>query len=297
MAISNRFQRFSKNSQNRTAKAILFLGIACTWSLTTTYGMGMGQRISKENFHQLAIEIQCNPDCEFPEGMSATVLEIGLTGEGRFEHLDAINAKNPSATNKSMVIGFPEERFDWPRFTQGVPGSTMKFAVLNELTSSDKNHGYLSIWKTLKDSMEFVRLLPGHFSIPLGEFSFHGAPRGENGGTLLLLQGLGSDAGINIQYFIAVRLKGLERLQIVGDVSNKSEIPIADILARINDGKPAEEIIDSTLRCDLGRSPKGSNLRCTKSKTRILYSKDGPTETPLGSESFNLPLAPASGMK
>ena len=186
-----------------------------------------------------------------------------------------------------MVVGFPEDRFDWARFTQPLPGGRNRLVLLNELTSSGKNRALMSVWKPFRDSLEFLNFLPGHFSVPLGEISFRGAPHSEGGGVLLLLQGIGSDAGINLQAFLAVRLRGLQRMRKVGEVSNKTEIPVSEILARLNDDKPAEEVLDSAVQCELGQGPRGAALRCVKTRTKTLYTQQGPQETPLGKERFS----------
>ncbi len=252
-------------------------------------GQAVGFRIAKSDFHLLAVEVQCAPTCDFSDEVAGAAVDFGYAGEGKFADLSKLVDQNADPRGPRIVAGFPEERFDWSRFTQPLPGGRNRMAVLNELTSSGKNYAFLSAWKPFRDSLEFIRLLPGSFSIPLGEISFRGAPRSQGGATLLLLQGIGSDAGINLQAFFAVRLQG-DRLQKVREVSNKTEIPVADILARLNDDKPAEEVLDSALQCDLAKTGTPA-LHCVKTRTKILYTQQGPQETPLGKENFTLDLA------
>ena len=254
--------------------------------------LAFGFRIAKDDFRLLAMEIQCAPDCDFSDETAGIATDFGYAGEGKFADPTQVPGLNSNPRAPRIVVGFPEDRFDWARFTRTWPGTNSRLVVLNELTSSGKGRAFLSVWKPYKDSLEFSRLLPGHFSIPVGEISFASDPRPESGGVLLLLQGLGADAGINVQAFFAVRLRGQGQLQKTRTLINKSEIPVSEILARLNDGQPAEEVLDSTLRCELSKGPRGSALRCVKSRARIVYTRQGPQETPLGSETFTVDLAP-----
>jgi hypothetical protein len=249
-------------------------------------------RIAKQDFPLLAVEIQCPAHCDLPEEVSGVAVDFGLVGEGKFEDPTQVQGSGSGIRTPRIVAGFPENRFDWARFTRPLPGTDLRLAILNELTSSGKSRAYLSLWKPRKDSLEFVRLLPGHFSVPVGEITFQGEPRAEGGGTLLLIQGVGSDAGLNVQAFFAVRLRGRNQVQTVKTLVNRSEIPVAEILARLNEGLAAEEVVDSTLRCELASGRRGAALRCVKSRVRVWHTQEGPRETPLDSETFTVDLAP-----
>ena len=251
----------------------------------------MAFHIAKTDFKLLAIEVQCPKNGFESPAQTAEIIEFGYVGEGKFS--PSSPASIPSRPGEvRVVIGFPEDRFDWNKYTQKLPGTETKLVILNQISTSGENFSFLTQWMPRRDSMEFLRIYPGLFSMPVGEISFRGAPKSSAGGTLLLLQGIGSDAGINAQSFFALRLRGQDKLEKSRVIANKSEIPVADILARINEGQPAEVVVDSSLRCDLGKNVRGDVLKCSKTRTRILYTREGPQETPLGAEGFILDVPP-----
>jgi len=212
----------------------------------------------------------------------------GYAGEDPFQDPNGL-PKDTVTGVSPIVLGFPDNPpFDWNRYVFTSPLTRHLYVVLNEVSSTGKNHAMLSEWKTEKDKLVFVRLLPQVHDIPIGVLSVVGKPQKAGRGFLVLLLGRGSDAGVNLQDYRVLKFDARGNPTVIARQTNRSEIPVADILARLNDGQEAEEVIDSSLVC--GLAPNGKSLRCTKNRTQIHYSVSGPDEKPLGQEHFTLEL-------
>lgn len=241
-------------------------------------------RISKIDFPKFAGSIECQWD-----GVACPGAARGFIVQGRVgEEIPDPNASELAAGGK-VVVGFLEGKpFAWPRYSIDFPSTKMKWIVLNELSSGDQNNVFLTQWKVIKDSLEFVRAHPQAFPLEIGEtFVFAKATLPDNS-VLLILKGEGSDAGLNVQDFRLFRLQSPDKIKEVARYTNRSMIPVQKILERINADQPVEEVVDSALVCEIAkgkRAPSGGPLlRFIKTRTRVLYTKMGPQETPTGKD-------------
>jgi hypothetical protein len=188
-----------------------------------------------------------------------------------------------------VVLGFLEGKpFSWARYSVDFPSAKSRWVVLNELSSGDQNNVFLTLWKPIGDSLEYVKAHPQALPLDLGEtYVFAKAPLPDNS-LLLILKGEGSDAGVNLQDYRFFRLQAPDRVTEVGRRTNKSEVPVQKILEKINRDEPVEAVTDSSLACEVAKGKKapsgGPLIRFAKTRTSIVYSKSGPQETPLGKE-------------
>jgi hypothetical protein len=268
--------------------SFVFATVMGLWAIPT---FAQSITVSKNNVPHFAGSVPC----VFADGLCPQALQ-GFTGhvllgENGFE--DATQFPKDSATGRNpLVLDFPDGKtFDWNKYSFDSPLNQHKFLLLNELSSSGSNHAMLSEWRVSKGELTLIRLLPQVYEIPLGELSFSGKPILQGAGFLVLLHGLGSDAGVNYQDYRVLRLDAQSNLQVITRVTNNSEIPVATILARLNEGGNVEEVTDSTLTCSLVRG--GKKLNCSKTLTRIRYSLSGAEEIPLNKSSFTLELSKA----
>jgi hypothetical protein len=216
---------------------------------------------------------------------------FGLSGEPGFEDLSAL-PKDPATGMMPIVLGFNESKFfDLAKYSFDAPVKGRKYIVLNELSTSESNHAMITEWSVTKNGYTLVRILPKVFELPVGEVTVAGKPVATGSGLVVLLRGLGSDAGLNLQDFRVVRIDRRGDVQVVARETNRSETPVGEILARLNDDQDAEVVIDSALTCTLARG--GKVLKCTKAMTQVSYSKSGTTENPIGKTDFSIDLVKA----
>jgi hypothetical protein len=250
----------------------------------------LGFRISKADFPKFAGSIDCKWDGESCPGAVQGFVLSGRVGE---EIPDP--AASELASGGKVVVGFPEGKpFSWSRYSVDFPTARSKWVVLNELSSGDQNNVVLTLWKSAGDGLEFVKAYPQSFPLELGEsYVFAKAALPDNS-LLLILKGEGSDAGVNLQDFRLFRLQAPDKLKEVGRRTNRSEIPVQKILEKINADQPVDEVVDSALTCEIAKGKKASSggplLRFIKSRTRILYTKAGPQETPAGKDTATLDI-------
>jgi hypothetical protein len=247
--------------------------------------------VSKNDLPRFAGSVPCVFDGGLcPQAIQGFTGHV-LLGDNGFE--DATHFPKDSATGRNpLVLGFPDGKaFDWNKYSFDSPLNQHKFLLLNELSSSGSNHAMLSEWRVSKGELTLIRLLPQVYEIPLGELFFSGKPIQQGAGFLILMHGLGSDAGVNYQDYRVLRLDARSDLQLVTQVTNQSDIPVAALLARLNEGGNVEEVTDSTLTCSLVRG--GKKLTCSKAFTRIRYSRSGAEEIPLNKSNFTVELSKA----
>ncbi len=257
------------------------------WSGST---WGQGIRVSKTDFPRFVGVLACHgaePQCPAAlQGFS----RHGLTGDFGFED-PSVQPKDSLTGRSPIALGFPDGKaFDWNKYSLVSPLNRNRIVVLNELTSSESNHALLSEWKESKGELELVRIWPQVFDIALGEAFFEGKPILQGKGFVAVLRGLGSDAGINQQEFHVLRFEPKSDVITLVSEVNRSEIPVSQIMARLNEhgagAVAAEEVTDSTLYCALAKG--GKVLRCTKTLTRLRYTTTGVEENPIGKQDYNV---------
>lgn len=242
-------------------------------------------RIAKGDFPRFAGVIGCKDSGTACEGADQGFVLQGLSGLGDFQE-----ASSPSlAKGDKAVIGFLEGKpFSWSRYSVDFPSAKSKWVVLNELTVGEGNRSFLTQWKPVKDSLEFIKVEPRYFSLSLGELYIQGKSILPDGSLLLVLKGEGSDAGINVQDYRIVRLQAAGGAVEVDHRLNRSEIPLQKILDKLNADEAVDEVQDSTLACEVVNGKKapsgGPWLRFVKAHSRVLYTKAGPQETPVGKD-------------
>jgi hypothetical protein len=214
----------------------------------------------------------------------------GLLGDPGFEDLGTL-PKDPESGRVPVAMGFLENaHFDLAKYTFDSPQSRQKFIVLNELSVGEANHGLITEWKVSRNEYSFVQVFPQVLELGLGEWTVASKPVAAGKGFVVLLKGLGSDAGITVQDYRVVQWMPTSGFKEVNRMVNKSVNPVSEILARLNENQPAEEVTDSSLVCQLASS--GKTLRCTKSYTRIRYSQRGVEENPIGKNDFQVAILP-----
>jgi hypothetical protein len=264
-------------------------------------------RISKADFPRFAGSLVCGQTGESCPEAAQGFLQHGLAGEGDM----ADPASTSSDKGGRLVLGFPEGKaFAWSKYSLDFPSTRGKWVVLNQLSPGDQNHVFLSLWKADRDSLEFVKLLPRVLTLALGEMYVHAKAPLPDGSLLLVLKGEGGDAGVNLQDYRVLRLLSEGRVEELDRRANRSEIPVQDILERLNNDQPVEPVMDSVLACEIvpagraagvsGRpsrngSPGAPRLRFIKTRSRVLYSKAGPQETPLGRDTVFLDVWKRTG--
>ncbi len=238
-------------------------------------------KVAKAEFGRFVGIIACGDaegDCN---GASQGFIQQGLSGEGDFTEPSSAQL----AKGGNVVLGFLEGKpFSWQRYSVDFPGPRAKWVVLNELTVGEGNRAFLTLWKSSGDSLECMRVFPHYFPLALGEMSVHTQTPLPDGSMLLLLKGEGSDAGVNIQDWNILRLQTPDKAAQVDHRVNRSEIPVQEILNKINADETVEPVQDSSLMCEVARGKKapsgGPLLRYIISRTHLLYTKAGPQESP-----------------
>jgi hypothetical protein len=165
--------------------------------------------------------------------------------------------------------------------------------VLNELSVSDQNRVFLTLWRHTGTSLELVKIFPRMLPLALGETTVHSQARLPDGSLLVVLKGEGSESGVRLQDYRFLRLVAPDRMEEVHRRTHRSEIPVEKIMEKLNSDQPVEAVMDSTLACEVVRrkAPSGGPLiRFTVMRSSILYTKQGPQETPQGRSSEELDL-------
>lgn len=244
---------------------------------------GQGARVPKADFARFAGVLDCGQASagECPGAANGFAIH-GLTGGEEIP--------DPAApelmTGGRVVVGFQEGKpFLWPRYSIEFPNSGWKWVVLNEVSISDQNRVFLSLWRHTGSSLDLVKVFPRSFPLELGETTVHSSAPLPDGSRLLILKGEGADAGIRIQDFRLLRLTAPDRMQEILRRTNRSQIPVESIMDRLNADQPVEAVLDSTLTCSLIRpegASKNPKVRFTLSRQSLLYTKEGPEETPKG---------------
>ncbi|MDB5051700.1 MAG: hypothetical protein JWO30_4771 [Fibrobacteres bacterium] len=250
----------------------------------------LGFRISKIDFPKFAGSIDCKWDGEACPGAAQGFVLSGKVGE----EIPDPTAPELAAGGK-VVLGFLEGKpFSWSRYSVDFPNARSKWVVLNELSSGDQNNVFLTQWKSVGEDLEFVKAYPQSFPLDLGETYVFAKALLPDNSLLLILKGEGSDAGVNLQDFRLFRLQTPDKLKEVARRTNRSEIPVQKILEKINADQPVDEVVDSALTCEIAKGKKapsgGPLLRFIKTRTRILYTKAGPQETPAGKDTTTLDI-------
>lgn len=240
-------------------------------------------RIAKSDFPRFAGVVSCG---EAPEdacpGASQGFVLAGLAGDSAIPDPAAAEL----AAGDKVVLGFLEGKpFTWPRYSVEHPNSGFKWVVLNELSQNERNRVFLTLWRHTGTSLDLIKIFPRMLPLDLGETMVHAKSLLPDGSLLLVLKGEGSDAGVRLQDYRFLRLAAPDRMTEVYRRTQRSEIPIRDILEKINADEPVDPVMDSTLACEVIRrkAPSGGPLvRFTVSRTRVLHTKEGPQETPEG---------------
>ena len=247
-------------------------------------------RIAKTDFPKFVGTVDCQWDGEACPGAAKGFVLSGLAGS------DIPDPSAPElASGGKVVLGFLEGKpFSWQRYAVDFPAARWKWVVLNELSSGDANNTFLTLWRSAGDSLEFVKTNPMAMPIDLGESFVLAKAALPDNSLLLILKGEGSDAGVNLQDFRFIRLQAPDKAKEVARRINKSEIAVQKILERINNDEPVEAVTDSSLACEIVKGQKapsgGPLIRFTKTRTSILYTKSGPSETPLGKDVTTLDI-------
>lgn len=246
----------------------------------------LSPKVSKPDFPRFAGVVDCGPSPagECPGAADGFVIH-GLAGGEEIP--------DPTApgllTGGRVVLGFQEGKpFLWPRYSVEFPNSGWKWVVLNEVSISDRNRVFLTLWRHTGSSLDLAKVFPRVFPLDLGEMTVHSDAPLPDGSRLLILKGEGADAGIRIQDFRLLRLSKPDRMEEILRRTNRSEIPVEAIMERLNADQPVEAVLDSTLTCTVARrkgAAGGPVVRFTLARQRVLYTKEGPVETPGGSSS------------
>lgn len=261
---------------------------SCAWMVLAACIPALGFRISKEEFPKFVGSIACDGDGDACPGASRGFIVHRRIGE---------EIPDPSfsglASGGQVVIGFLEGKpFSWARYSVDILSTRWKWVVLNEVSSGDRNRVFLTLWKSVGDSVEFLKIHPQAFPLDLGESFVFAKLALPDKSLLVILKGEGSDAGVNLQDFRLFRLMSPDKIQEVARRTNRSEIPVQKILERINADQPVETVLDSSLACEVVKGKKapsgGPLLRFIKSRNKVLYTKEGPLETPVGRDTSTL---------
>lgn len=239
-------------------------------------------RVAKSDFARFAGSLDCRWDGEACPGAAQGFLIHGLAGT------DIPDPTAPElASGGKVVLGFLEGKpFSWARYSVDFPGTRSRWVVLNEISSGDQNNVFLTRWKPVGDSLEFVQAHPRALPLDMGETYVLAKASLPDQSLLVILKGEGSDAGVTLQDYRFLRLKAPDQVMEAGRRTNRSEVAVQKILERINNDEPVEAVLDSSLACEIVKGRKapsgGPLIRFTKTRTSILYTKSGPEETPMG---------------
>lgn len=193
-----------------------------------------------------------------------------------------------------VVVGFLEGKpFHWPRYSVEFPNSGWKWVVLNELSVSDQNRVFLTLWKHTGSSLDLVKIFPRILPLALGETTVHSQATLPDGSLLVVLKGDGSESGVRLQDYRFLRLTAPDRMEEVYRRTNRSEIPVEKIMERLNLDQAVEAVQDSTLGCEVGKRKAASGgplVKFTLARNSVLYTKQGPMETPLDKSSEEIDI-------
>ncbi len=247
-------------------------------------------RIAKADFPRFAGSIDCHWDGESCPGAADGFAVKGLVGG---EIADPAAAE--LATGGKVVVGFLEGKpFSWQRYSVDFPTAKTRWVVLNELSSGDQNNVILTMWRSVGDSLEFVKAHTQAFPLDLGEMYVSAKAPLPDHSLLVILKGEGSDAGVTLQDYRLLRLQAPDKVTEIARRTNKSEIAVQKILEKINNDESVEAVVDSSLACEIVKGAKapsgGPLLRFVKTRTRVLYTKSGPQETPMGKEESTMDI-------
>jgi hypothetical protein len=261
---------------------------ACLAALAANVSPVSAFRVAKSDFARFAGSLECHWDGESCPGAANGFVVKGLVGSD----IPDANASELTSGGK-VVVGFLEGKpFSWPRYSVDFPTARFRWVVLNELSSGDQNDVFLTLWKSVGDSMEFVKAHPFAFPIDLGETTVFAKLPLPDHSLLVILKGEGSDAGVTLQDYRFLRLVAPDRIFEVAYRTNQSKIPVQQILEKINNDEPVEAVMDSSLACEIVKGRKapsgGPLIRLVKTRTSILYTKSGPQETPMCKEESSL---------
>lgn len=270
----------------RVAKSLVitpFLILVCAFP-------ALSFRIAKSDFPKFAGQVDCQWEGVDCPGASKGFSLAGLAGN----EIPDPTASELAAGGK-VVLGFLEGKpFSWGRYAVDFPAARWKWVVLNELSSGDANHVFISQWRNAGDSLEFVKLAPFALPIDLGEAYVHGKAALPDGSLLLIIKGEGADAGVGLQDYRFIQLKAPDKAREVARRTNKSEMPVQKIMEKINNDEPVEAVLDSALTCQIVKGKKapsgGPLIRFVNTKTSVLYTKTGPQETSAGKEETSLDI-------
>lgn len=249
---------------------------------------GAAFRVSKADFPRFVGVLACDGSGESCPGADMGFPLHGLAGEGNLQ-----DPASPELTRGGrLVFGFPEGKsFSFAKYALDFPTGGPKWVVLNELSSGDQSHALLTLWKPVRDSLEFLKVLPRSFALGLGEMYVHAKAPLPGGSMLLVLKGEGGDAGVGLQDYRVLRLSPPDRMEELARRTNRSDTPVQAILERLNADQAVDPVVDSTLACEILPGRMGPDkrrsqprLRFVKSRMRILYTKSGPVETPLSKD-------------
>lgn len=237
--------------------------------------------VSKTDFPRFAGVVACGAlSGDLCPGAEDGLEKHGLVGDSEMpDPTDAALARGGR-----VVLGFLEGKpFAWTRYSVEYPNSGWKWVVLNELSVSEKNRVFLTLWKHNGSSLDLIKVFPRTFPLALGETTVHSQTRLPDGSMLVILRGEGSESGVRLQDYRFLKLKTPDKLVEVYRRTNRSEIPVDRIMERLNADELVEAVMDSTLSCEVAKTkaPSGGPLiRFTVSRTKVLYTKAGPEETP-----------------
>jgi hypothetical protein len=241
-------------------------------------------KVSKADFPKFVGTIDCRWDGEACPGAADGFARHGIAGD------DIPDPTAPElAAGGKVVLGFLEGKpFSWGRYSTDFPNAKTKWIILNELSSGDQNNAFLTQWRVVKDSLEFVKVHPRSVPVEFGECYVFTRTALPDNSQLLILKGEGSDAGVNLQDFRLLRLQAPDKVTETERRTNVSRIPVQKILERINADETVDPVTDSSLACEIVKGKKapsgGPLIRFTTSRTSILYTKSGPQETPVGKD-------------
>lgn len=256
-----------------------------------------GEQLRKSDFSRFVGVIACGTartgdgpaDTECPGAANGFEIQ-GLAGSPEIPD----PAASELTTGGRVVVGFQEGKpFHWPRYSVEFPNSGWKWIVLNELSVSDQNRVFFSLWRHTGSSLELVKIFPRILSLALGETTVHSQARLPDGSLLVILKGDGSESGLRLQDYRFLRLSAPDRMEEVHRRTNRSEIPVEKIMERLNLDQAVEAVMDSTLSCEISKRKSASGgplVKFTVSRNSVLYTKQGPMETPQGKSSEEIDI-------
>jgi hypothetical protein len=258
---------------------------------------GQGVRVPKPDFSRFVGIIPCGA-MGTVEGSAGTDCPGAAHGFSAHGLAGGEEIPDPAASELTVggkvVVGFLEGKpFLWPRYSVEYPNSGWKWVVLNELSVSEQNRVFLTLWKHTGSSLDLVRIFPRILPLSLGETTVHAHASLPDGSHLVVLKGDGSESGIRLQDYRFLRLVAPDRMEEIFRKTNRSEIPVEKIMERLNLDQAVEAVLDSTLTCELTKRKAASGgplVRFTLARNSVLYTKAGPLETPRGQSSEEIDI-------